>query len=144
MNEEALKELQDWQAAIKEDIVAGGGQVGIFWFLERRIPYIGEGIIRESVPYTHGEEYGDFVNGWSAHVDFWPLVQRILTTNLEYDQVPRGRVVYSKRDGAFLVYGSKAFVANERQWGRILELFHLPEEKTLIRSDEHYELVKGD
>src|SRR5690606_16422031 len=105
-----------WQVAIKEEIEAGVSQVGIFWFLEGRIPQTGDEIIRESVPYTHGEDYGDFVNGWSAHVEFWAVVQRIFTTDLEYDEVPRGRVVYSKRDGTFLVYGSKAFVADERQW----------------------------
>jgi len=143
MNKESLEELREWQAAIKEEIVQGVGQVGIFWILDGHIPQTGDDIIRESVPYTHGEEYGEFINGWSAHVDFWAVVQRIFTTDLEYDEVPRGRVVYSKRDGTFLVYGSKGFVATERQWGRILELFNLPEQKTLIRSDEHYELGKG-
>jgi len=144
MNKESLAELREWQAAIKEEIVRGVGQVGIFWILDGHIPQTGDDIIRESVPYTHGEEYGDFINGWSAHVDFWALVQRIFTTNLEYDEVPRGRVVYSKRDDTFLVYGSKAFVADKAQRGRILEMFNLPEEKTVFRSDEHYELGKGE
>jgi len=144
MHKESLEELREWQAAIKEDIVQGVGQVGIFWILDGHIPQADDDIIRESIPYTHGEEYGDFINGWSAHVDFWALVQRVFTTDLEYDEVPRGRVVYSKRDGTFLVYGSKAFVADEAQRARILMLFCLPENKTVFRSDEHYELVKGE
>lgn len=144
MNSESLKKLLAWQAEIKEDIAAGVGQVGIFWIVGRSLPETDDCIIRESIPYTHGEEYGDFVNGWSAHVDFWEVVRRVCVTELEYDQVPRGRVVYSKRDNTFIVYGSKAFVADERQWRRILELFNLPEDRTRIRSDEHYELVQSN
>ncbi len=75
----------------------------------------------------------------------WPLIQREHppTRSYEYDQVPRGRVIYSTRDDTYTVYGSKRFVANETQKAVVLSTFHLPPERMRFRSDEHYGSVPG-
>lgn len=114
------------------------GKVGIFWIFK------GE-LIHNSVPVTDGEEYGDFVNGLCGHCTYWPHVQRTRpeTRHHEYEQVPRGRVVYRKHDDIFLVYGSERFVRNEAQKQLVLSAFGLAAAKTVFRADEHYGPVPG-
>ena len=124
--------------AMKCAIASGVGEVGIFWFFR------GE-IFQASVPHTHGENYGDFVNGIADHCTFWRSIQRLLPAaeRYSYDQVPRGRVVYRKRDDVYLVYGSAHFVRNEGQRHAVLEAFHLLDAKAIFREDEHYGDVPG-
>lgn len=133
-----IDHIKKRQEAIKRDRDAGIGEVGIFWFFK------GE-ILQDSIPFTHGEEYGDFVNGKSDHCSFWRNIQRIdpAAAMYEYDQVPRGRVVYSKRDDKFIVYGSEQFVRNDIQRHIVVASFNLPLEKTVFRADEHYSNIPG-
>ncbi len=114
------------------------GEVGIFWFFKGNV-------ISDSVSHSLGEEYGNFVNGRSDHCTFWPSIQRLSpeAAKYEYDQVPRGRVVYNRKDDRFFVYGSEKFVRNERQKGMVLSKFNLPPDKTFFRADEHYASIPG-
>ena len=107
--------------------------VGIFWFFK------GE-LIQSSVPVTQGEEYGDFINGPDDHYPFWSSIQRgIPDAELyEYDQVPRGRVVYSKQTDTFFVYGSEQFVKDTKQKNAVAHAFELAPKRIVFRADEHY------
>lgn len=133
-----IEQIRERTEAIRRARAAGIGEVGIFWFLKGDI-------ISDPIPHTLGEDYGDFVNGRSDHCTFWRSIQRLSSeaAKYEYDQVPRGRVVYSKRDETFLVYGSEQFVRNERQKGMVLSEFNLPPEKTIFRADAHYARIPG-
>ncbi len=124
--------------AIKRERAAGIGEVGIFWFFKGSV-------ILDSIPHTLGEDYGDFINGRSDHCTFWPSIQQLLSeaAKYEYDQVPRGRVVYNKKDDRFLVYGSEKFVQNKQQKDMVLLKFNLPPGKTIFRADEHYATIPG-
>jgi hypothetical protein len=75
----------------------------------------------------------------------WPSLQRRIpgARLYEYEQVPRGRVVYRITDATFLVYGSERFIHNDRQKETVLETFHLPRDRTVFKSDEHYGDVPG-
>jgi hypothetical protein len=118
---------------------AGVGGVGIFW--------IHEGfLLRRSTPYTKGEDYGDFVNIHSDHRTIWGIEQWLhpKLMEYEYDQVPRGRVVFSKRDGKFHIYGSEPFVKNEAEKMMVLEGFSIAASEAVFRFDEHYSMAAGD
>lgn len=130
-----IDHVRQRQAAIKRERAAGVGEVGIFWFFQGDI-------LPDSIPYTVGEEYGDFVNGRSDHCNYWRSIKKLLPAvgAYEYDEVPRGRVIYSKRDEMFHLYGSRAFLNNPRQRRVVLETFAIPEGRAAFRSDEHYEL----
>lgn len=114
------------------------GRVGIFWIFKGAL-------IQDTVPCSQGEEYGDFINGKSDHCTYWPGAQRRIpgTAQYEYDQVPRGRVVYRKKDGIFLVYGSEKFIQNEMQKGMVQAAFNLPKDKIIFKADEHYSPIPG-
>jgi hypothetical protein len=126
------------QKAIKQAVAAGVGEVGIFWLFR------GE-VLSDSIPWTLGEEYGDFVNGHSDHCKFWRSLRRHnpALVDYEYDQVPRGRVVYSKKDDKFFVYGSEDFVRDEEEKTLVVSEFHLPLGKMVFRADEHYGKIPG-
>jgi len=113
-------------------------QVGIFWILK------GE-IIRDSVPVSQGEEYGNCVNGLSDHCTFWPKIQRTRpeTRHYGYDQVPRGRVVYRIPDNTFLVYGSERFVRSEDQKRLVLSAFDLGAATIMFLVGRHYAPIPG-
>ncbi len=132
MNHKPIAEMS------KREASASIGEVGIFWFFK------GE-ILPSSVPYTHGEEYGDFINGRSDHCTHWISIRRSVpgAAQYEYDQVPRGRVIYSKRDDRFLVYGSEKFIVDEWRKAVVLSAFKLPPDRTTFKADEHYGRIPG-
>jgi hypothetical protein len=114
------------------------GRVGIFWIFKGRV-------LADSVPPAEGEEYGEFVNGLSDHCNHWSTLQKQLPElrRYEYEQVPRGRVVYNTVADTFAVYGSERFVRNESQRAMILDSFQLPPDRTRFQADEHYGPVPG-
>lgn len=114
------------------------GRVGIFWIYKGRV-------LADSVPAAKGEEYGEFVNGLSDHCNYWVTFQKQLPElrRYEYEQVPRGRVVYNTVADTFTVYGSARFVRDENQRTMIMESFQLPPDRTRFQPDEHYGPVPG-
>lgn len=118
------------------------GKVGIFWFFHGRL-------LSSSVTRAEGEEYGDHINGPDDHVTFWPTLQRRLRDELptiadyEYDQVPRGRVLYRPAEDTFFIYGSEQFVRDATQKQSVVEHFELEGRHVVFKSDEHYGPVMG-
>jgi len=114
------------------------GRVGIFWIYKGRI-------LSDSVPWSEGERYGEFVNGLSDHCTHWTTFQRQLPElrRYEYEQVPRGRVIFNTLTATFTVYGSARFVRNSVQRALVLDSFHLPPGNTRFAADEHYGEVPG-
>ncbi len=102
-------------------------------------------MLSDSVPVSEGEPYGDFVNGLSDHVTYWPTIQRQRPglRHYEYEQVPRGRVIYSTREDQFVVLGSKAFIASSKEKDAVIKQFNLQGQTVRFRSDSHYAPVPG-
>jgi hypothetical protein len=63
-----------------------------------------------------------------SHVALW---------DVEYYQVPRGRVVFNKAEHRFYVYLHKV-LRKARIKRMIVEPFHLPLKQTVFRTDLHY------
>ena len=112
------------------------GEVGIFWFITPT------DILQDSVPCTEGYDDGEFINGPSAHYVYWESLKVHVPNlrGLEYDKVPRGRVIYSKREQLFLVYGSKAMISNQNMRMLILRDFNLDGREVKFLDDSHYEM----
>jgi hypothetical protein len=98
--------------ALKMKIPAGPC-VGIFWFVRD-----GDGIamITEGTPLATAEEYGDFATHATGHYSYWERLKRRGPDALrrggmpdapawyEYEDFPRGRIVYSRVTHRFTVY----------------------------------------
>jgi len=108
------------------------GKVGIFWVFHGRV-------LAATYNLADGEDYGDAVNGRTDHVHYWPKFQEQhpALRELEYQDVPRGRVLFMKPSEKFHVYLDKALRA-EKIKRAICQEFELPVAKTKFLSDSHY------
>jgi hypothetical protein len=108
------------------------GDVGIFWVEQGHL-------IMAAVPVADGIDDGRFVNGLYDHDPYWETVQRthVHLWEVEYYQVPRGRVLFNKAKHCFYVYLDTVLCTNQIK-RMILEHFHLPRKHTSFRTDLHY------
>ena len=107
-------------------------KVGLFWGYR-------EELYHHSVDVASGEDDGSFVNGRYDHVDYWPLLEqrhRHLRV-YDYEEVPRGRVIFIKDRGRYRIMCDKALIT-PLYLGLIREVFDLHEEETEVLQDMHY------
>lgn len=99
---------------------------------------IGNNIIANATNVARGESYGDFVN-YSNHWDLWKVVCRAypLFRRFEYDDFPRGRVVFNKKDRQFIIYLDKK-LNNKTHIDKICKEFGLGTNYVVNDTDEHY------
>ena len=78
-------------------------RVGIFWWFRAHL-------LARSVPLAQAERRGERLDSPLAHVSEWPqLVAQHrkalpLLSVLEYDEVPRGRVIFDRQTQTFVIY----------------------------------------
>ena len=91
-----------------------------------------------AVPLVQGVDDGSFVNGPYDHLTTWPAMQRQHRSlrYIEYDAIPRGRVLLAKDDQRFYVYMDKVLFTRAIQRA-VREAFHLPHAQTQFRTDLH-------
>ncbi|MFG1242345.1 hypothetical protein V5F31_08180 [Xanthobacter sp. V7C-4] len=108
--------------------------VGIFWFVMRGG---GTEMLARRTPWCEAEDYGDFKTDTMAHYAFWPLVRRKHRLLGEYEDWPRGRVVYNVPKQVFTAYIDRQLSAHAFR-AVIIDAFRLPTSQTLFAFDAHY------
>ena len=115
-----------------------GMKVGIFWHYRSTVI----GIANELSEAFDG---GDFMDSPLTHNRYWEVIQRQVPALRfsEYIEVPRGRVLYDKKEERPLVYMDKVLfkLAIQR---KICAFFDLPEEATEFERDPHYTTNEDD
>ncbi|MFG1209567.1 hypothetical protein V5F79_27380 [Xanthobacter flavus] len=76
-----------------------------------------------------------------AHYDFWPRLRKTLKLVGEYEDWPRGRVVYNVKEQIFTAYIDRQ-LAGDQFRAAILAAFGLPPEHTRFAFDAHYSCAK--
>jgi len=78
-------------------------------------------------------------NGPYDHLPYWQIVQVQHPTLriFEYEEIPRGRVLFSKREHLFYVYMDKVLF-KESIKKTFIKAFHLPRKHTYFQRDLHY------
>jgi hypothetical protein len=114
------------------------GDVGIFWVDHGHL-------IMAAVTVTDGVNDGVFVNGPDDHDPYWPIMQRTHANlrGLEYDQVPRGRMLFNKTESRFYGYLDKV-LDTPMMKRMIMARFHLPRKHTVFQTNLHYTTDPGD
>lgn len=109
-----------------------------FWYVDGDI--IGDEVEFNSTNSKDLTEYGDFIQLDKDHVNIWNRVKHSLdsTKNAEYDEFPRGRVLFNTVKQRFQVVVSPEIVNDKYKRMDILDWFHLPAGKTDFIADEHY------
>ncbi|HEY4932573.1 MAG TPA: hypothetical protein VII23_13470 [Terriglobales bacterium] len=106
-------------------------RVGIFWLWQGRL-------ILHSVVLSKAESWGRFLNA-VGHEGYWRHLQRTgaVPAEVEYDSVPRGRVVYDSGSASYYLYADRCILADQKMVKAILAQLHLPDHPQ-ISPDPHY------
>ena len=109
-------------------------EVGIFFV------YDGKPLI-EGTPVSEGEAYGRFKVHATGHPAFWHTLQRngMVPTDVEYDEVPRGRVGYQTQERKFYVFADACIKKDSHMMDHIERDMKLPSASTAPpKLDSHY------
>jgi hypothetical protein len=105
-------------------------RVGIFWL-------VGERLILDASPLSEAAPYGDCLDHPTSHEDFWTAQQRLgaVPREMEYEESPRGRVVYNRGTKRFALYADRCILKRKSVIAKILEAMHLPTSQTDVTTD---------
>ena len=108
------------------------GRVGIFWWHRGRL-------FCHSTPISTAEPYGDTVGDPMSHMDYWRQLQLTgqVRPEIEYDEPPRGRVVYNSTTQSFLLLADRCILGRAVIIEQIMRELRLPK-ITKMESDAHY------
>jgi hypothetical protein len=120
-----------------------GACVGPYWFVRDDSGDVR--LIAQCCALADGEKYGDFLTGSDGHYDLWerwrmgnpPEGLRGVVHDAEYEEWPRGRVVFNFVQRRFTVYGDRQVFEHELQH-RVLERFGVPADRVEFAKDGHY------
>jgi len=112
-------------------------KVGIFWFYQDRL-------LVAAVPLQDGIEDELSINGPYDHFPYWETVRRTIPAlrTVEYEALPRGRVLYKKAERRCVVYMDN-FLHQDIYKQAIRHHFALPS-ATPFLTDTHYTTAPED
>jgi len=123
------------------------GRLGIFWGIpdpDRRWA-----IVIDASLLAVAEPYGDFLTHSRGHYEIWEEWQRLRPAALtkrsvppiildhEYEDFPRGRIVYDTKTKLFIVYADRR-LQHPNTIKDITERFDILPSQFVVRSDAHY------
>ncbi|RWB73239.1 MULTISPECIES: hypothetical protein [unclassified Mesorhizobium] len=123
------------------------GQVGYFWLLVDREGH--DAIFADTLDLASAETYGELLTHPGGHYVFWEKMKRrgsawLRARNLpaallssEYEDWPRGRVVYSPSQECFFVYAD-ARIQTPSRIALVTERFQISGSNVVISGDSHY------
>lgn len=109
-------------------------KIGIFWYYDQKL------MVKASA-LTEVKPVAGYADYEVTHHEVWDSL-RFSNPELfddEYDEVPRGRVIFNANQNLFYVYSSAKLISDRIFQGKVLEQFILPRAKTIFKADEHYE-----
>ncbi|MEA2029335.1 MAG: hypothetical protein U9N49_10225 [Campylobacterota bacterium] len=107
--------------------------IGIFWLYQNQI-YC-KSIAMESIEPVNGFRDSDF-----AHYQVWDeIIKQHKDFYLyEYEDIPRGRVVYDIENVQYIVYANQDIIDSKKANAFIIDAFALKSKKVIFKYDEHY------
>jgi hypothetical protein len=119
--------------------------VGIFWVVQTTG---GKARLRTAgCPLEQAEPYGDCLTYGPGHYETWEHWRRNRTVDhalraivrsYEYEDWPRGRIVFDRARNLFVIYADRKLLA-PATIARINSQFHLPAARTEVQTDLHYQ-----
>lgn len=111
--------------------------VGIFWLIAEKGRSF---LLTDKIKYSQAESYGDALT-WGGHYEFWEQLRKNHKNNVplwsEYEEWPRGRVIYNTKNHNFIAYADKKLFTKSGKKLLINE-FCLPNANTIFLADSHY------
>jgi hypothetical protein len=121
------------------------GSVGIFWAIQRppNIPQL----LTLECNLEKAELYGDMLTCSLGHYDVWsewqvngppdPTLRSVIASN-EYEEWPRGRIVYDTKSSRFILYADRQILCRPELLDALRAEFQLPKRRTETKPDGHY------
>lgn len=107
-------------------------RVGIFFLVSEKLLF-------ETTPMMQGEEYGSCRTHSRGHPEFWDeLVRAGTVPDSEYDEYPRGRVVFDSGIQQYTIYADRCILKDKSLITRILREMQLPKNHAVTATDSHY------
>lgn len=124
-----------------------GAHVGPYWFVRDDSGRVLLMAHRRAL--AAAEEYGDFITCPHGHYEVWEgwrarrPADRVaaVVRDVEYEEWPRGRVVFNSIKGQFIVYADKQITQGALQ--RVLEYFGIPAGRVVFMTDDHYQSTRS-
>jgi hypothetical protein len=118
--------------------------LGIFWVVQTSNDEAR--LLAAGCPLDQAESYGDCLTYGPGHYDTWARWRRCrtdpalraLVRSYEYEDWPRGRIVFDRSRDLFIIYADRKLLT-PAMIARIETQFHLREERTEVTSDFHYQ-----
>lgn len=123
------------------------GYVGPYWFVRDDS---GEVLLMaHRCALAEAEEYGEFLTCPHGHYDIWegwrarcPSESVVgVLRDAEYEEWPRGRVVFNAVHDQFIVYADRQISRRELQ--RVLKHFAIPMGQAAFMKDGHYQSTRS-
>ena len=116
---------------------AGVPQVGIVFVVKGK-PFI------DGTPITEAEDYEHFKIHGRDHHQYWQQLQQMkaVPAEVEYDEVPRGRVAYDTKTREFTLLLDRCILKNKKLVKSIMAQMNLPFATTKTATDSHYRCPK--
>jgi hypothetical protein len=121
--------------------------IGIFWGIPN--PDRSWSIVTDKSSLAEAEPYGDFLTHSRGHYDVWSRWQMLSATELskrdipqviayhEYEEFPRGRIVYQTKTGQFIIYADRR-LQHPDVIADIVSCFGITARAYVVQSDAHY------
>jgi len=110
--------------------------IGVFWIFGNQIFFETQKL--EGIKSINGFKDSDL-----SHYQVWDKVknQNSKFYLYEYEDIPRGRVVYDIEENQFIIYCNNNILKEEVLQKTILEKFQLLNENSIFKEDEHYRII---
>jgi hypothetical protein len=97
-------------------------------------------VLMESTPLSNVEISAGCQDHGGSHDQFWQelLAKRVVPLGSEYDQYPRGRIVYYVTTGRFVAMLDRCIIRRKETVTRMIDLLHLLADQVDISTDSHY------
>lgn len=111
--------------------------IGIFWLVE-------DHLIFDIGPVSAAERCGDMLTFHQTHASNWTVLQRIkgVAPSVEYQQYPRGRVVFDLKTHVFKIYADCCILERRDVLKQIREKMNLPKRGTFVSPDDNYRCTR--
>lgn len=118
--------------------------IGIFWMISTSD---GVRLLAVSCPLDKAEPYGDCLTFGPGHHEIWQgwrqareldAVARAVVRAHEYEDWPRGRIVFNRAQDRFILYCDRKLMRT-KTIEEIQQRFHLPADRTAVEADFHYQ-----
>jgi hypothetical protein len=108
-------------------------KIGIFWYYQNQI--IG---IAHEFQKSDQDSLG-LIDSPYTHVEYWETLRDVIPEfrNIEYEEIPRGRVIYNAKTSKSYVYMDAKLLKNNIA-RKVADFFELNFECVIWKKDPHY------